>query len=269
MKKGKKRFSLLSFFAMSVLSTTIALSVGASVFSLAAIIDIVEFEDAYDFIDTTGNFKCTVVNSTDKTVAISWADIPENATGSIDISGTLLKPDGDQDDSNNEAFIVVGIKDGGFRGCKMTSISVPSSITSIGKEAFAYCTNLVTFNIPHLLTEISPSTFLDCRALENVFFRSYKNITMGEYSPTENDTGLYFIDVSNTTSPTLYRKSWTSITNGVEVDTVEISSGTSASSITTPASTKSYYIYKKITETENDTTTTYYLFKNRLGETSQ
>lgn len=54
---------------------------------------------------------------------------------------------------------VVAIKDSAFAGQeKITEISIPKTVTSIGKDAFAYC-GVKEINIPSSVTEIKDSTF--------------------------------------------------------------------------------------------------------------
>ena len=50
-----------------------------------------------------------------------------------------------------------------FEGCRgLTSLTLPSSITSIGESAFEYCSGLTSLTIPSSVTLISTSAFSDC-----------------------------------------------------------------------------------------------------------
>ena len=50
----------------------------------------------------------------------------------------------------------------------LTSITIPSSVTTIGNSAFAYCKSLISVTIPNGVTSIKPNTFLSCRSLTSV-----------------------------------------------------------------------------------------------------
>lgn len=61
------------------------------------------------------------------------------------------------------------IYDDAFRGIyELTTISLPSSIASIGKYAFYKCTNLKECKIPHSLRELGKSAFQDCENLLSI-----------------------------------------------------------------------------------------------------
>jgi len=50
-----------------------------------------------------------------------------------------------------------------FWGCDgLTSVTIPNSVTSIGASAFAYCRRLTSVTIPSGITSIEPKTFYAC-----------------------------------------------------------------------------------------------------------
>jgi len=58
---------------------------------------------------------------------------------------------------------------GAFSGCTgLTSVVIPHSITSIGREAFYGCTSLVSVSIPHSVNSIGSSAFYGCANLNSV-----------------------------------------------------------------------------------------------------
>ncbi len=64
---------------------------------------------------------------------------------------------------------IVGIADEAFKACKnLTAITIPASVTVIGKAAFYDCDGLVTVAIPASVTVIETLAFGDCNALASV-----------------------------------------------------------------------------------------------------
>lgn len=56
-----------------------------------------------------------------------------------------------------------------FLRCRsLTSVIIPSSVTSIGESAFRECSSLTSVNIPSSVTEIGESAFSDCSSLTSV-----------------------------------------------------------------------------------------------------
>ena len=56
-----------------------------------------------------------------------------------------------------------------FKDCSsLTSVNIPSSVTSIGSYAFLQCSSLTSVNIPSSVTEIGSDAFKDCRSLTSV-----------------------------------------------------------------------------------------------------
>ncbi len=77
------------------------------------------------------------------------------------------------DDYVNGEYTVTGISYNAFKGCKnIKGIEIPSTVNSIGIQAFGDCSSLTTINLPESLTELSKSIFLNCSSLEHLIIPS-------------------------------------------------------------------------------------------------
>ena len=76
---------------------------------------------------------------------------------------------------------VTSIGEEAFSGCSgLTSVIIPSGVTSIGDKAFANCTSLTGVTIPEGVTSIGESAFSSCISLTNVSIPSSVK-TIGNY----------------------------------------------------------------------------------------
>ena len=90
---------------------------------------------------------------------------------------------GDQNGSNDELGYSV------FKGCSvLTSVTIPSSVTSIGGSAFEGCSGLTSITIPSSVTEIGGAAFKGCSGLTNLTIPS--SVTSIERSAFEGCSGL-------------------------------------------------------------------------------
>ena len=63
----------------------------------------------------------------------------------------------------------ITLSDGLFFGCtSLTTVNLPSSLTSIGTSAFQSCASLTTVNLPDSITSIGGSAFRNCSSLTSV-----------------------------------------------------------------------------------------------------
>ena len=74
-----------------------------------------------------------------------------------------------------------------------TSITIPSSVTSIGDSAFSNCTSLTSITIPSSVTSIGDDAFSDCYRLVEVYNLSSLSITKG--SEDNGAVGLNALDI--------------------------------------------------------------------------
>ena len=116
-------------------------------------------------------------NFTSSTAVVTSAPEDEKYAGDITIPRSIT-PD------QRHKFDVVGIGSNAFKGCSgLTSISIPSSGTTIGFGAFYQCTNLqsVTFSATSQLKTIEYSAFTECESLSSIELPSTIE-SIGEYA---------------------------------------------------------------------------------------
>ncbi len=77
-------------------------------------------------------------------------------------TGELVIPD------NIEGSPVTSIGEWAFNRSRLTSITIPDSVTSIGNEAFGLCTRLTSITIPDSVTTIGDGAFYRCSALTSI-----------------------------------------------------------------------------------------------------
>ena len=66
---------------------------------------------------------------------------------------------------------VTSLGDGCFGGCSgLTSITIPSSVTSLGSWCFDSCSGLTSITIPSSVTSLGNGCFGGCKNLETVYF---------------------------------------------------------------------------------------------------
>jgi hypothetical protein len=97
-----------------------------------------------------GNFTYTVSGS-----SVTVTDFPTTISGSVDIPSQI------------EGKTVTTIGNNAFQGCIMTSVTIPSGVTSIGSHGFSYNSKLLEVIILSNSVTLGSSAFSSCWSLQN------------------------------------------------------------------------------------------------------
>ena len=100
--------------------------------------------------------------------------------------------------ANLRNVVITGgsINYGAFYNCStLTSITIPTELTSIGEKAFYNCNNLVSITIPKSVVNIGDSAFASCSKLQNVNMAEDSELITIGFNAFENCTSLLSITI--------------------------------------------------------------------------
>ena len=130
---------------------------------------------------TSDDFEYEIISEEDKTCEI---------TGYTGSATELEIP------SNFDGYTVITIRYEAFYDCtSLTSITIPESVTSIGRSAFYNCTGLISITIGKCVTSIGNFAFYGCTSLKSITIPD-NTTSIGE-SVFSGCTSLTSITVSN------------------------------------------------------------------------
>ena len=94
---------------------------------------------------------------------------------------------------DGKIYIVNQIGERALESLSITSVNIPTSVTSIGKYAFESCKHLTSINIPTSVTSIEYQTFYGCTGLTSVNIPT--SVTSIKYEAFSGCTGLTSINI--------------------------------------------------------------------------
>ena len=127
-----------------------------------------------------------VVSSSDKTCQVGDGNeespaISSSASGAIIIPSSIKGSDGTD-------YTVTSIGHDAFLWCNdIVSVEIPTSVNSIGNGAFMWCSNLASVTIPHSVKTIESYAFRGCNSLKSITIpNSVNSIGVSVFSSCNN-----------------------------------------------------------------------------------
>ncbi|MBR4846464.1 MAG: leucine-rich repeat domain-containing protein [Bacteroidaceae bacterium] len=111
---------------------------------------------------------------------------------------------------------VTSIGYGAFSGCEnLTSITIPKGVTSIEDDTFRHCRKLTTINIPEGVTSIGEQAFYDCSSLTDITIP--KGVTSISSSAFEGCSSLTSVTCEAKIPPTTVGNTFNEVSKSIPV----------------------------------------------------
>ena len=152
---------------------------------------LISCKPTYDF---KVNGLCYDINSDGKSVTVTRECFFSNSPSYPNLEGEVAIPASVKYEGTNYSVTTIG--EDAFSFCTgLTSVAIPNSVTTIGERAFNGCTGLTSVAIPNSVTTIGRSAFSGCTGLTSVAIPNSVT-TIGEHA-FSGCTGLTSIVVKN------------------------------------------------------------------------
>ena len=110
-----------------------------------------------------------------------------------------------------------------FSGCSgLTSLTLPSSVTSIGESAFRGCSSLASLTLPSSVTSIGKSAFSGCSGLTSIYVSWESPLSIDASTFKDANTEKCILYVPNGTYDDYWISNWGIFENIVEYDATGI-----------------------------------------------
>ena len=106
-----------------------------------------------------------------------------------------------------------------FDGCSsLTSLTLPSSVTSIGSSAFSGCSGLTSLTLPSSVSSIGESAFSGCSGLSSIYVNWESPLSIDASTFEDANTGKCILYVPKGTYDDYWISNWGIFENIVEYD---------------------------------------------------
>ena len=114
---------------------------------------------------------------------------------------------------------VTSIGSSAFSGCSgLTSLTLPSSVTSIGESAFSGCSGLTSLTLPSSVSSIGESAFSGCSGLSSIYVNWESPLSIDASTFEDANTGKCILYVPKGTYDDYWISNWGIFENIVEYD---------------------------------------------------